>query len=253
MNLTAAQSVTAGAKKTFQASATTAPIRLTGVTTDPSALSNGDIWFRSTNGNLKYRENGTTRILTTNTKGQALTNKTIAFGSNTISGLPVQTFTNGANDRIITATGTAGVNGESQLTFNTTDGLVVSNKVGVTGAITATGMISGSLISANCPTLTIAAGASTWDLRDSNFAVITLNDDITLTLSNPVIGTTYTLTVIQNSSGGPYVVTSWNGGTTVLWPGGTAPTLSTAANEVDVVSFVYDGARLMGVSQLNFS
>jgi len=47
MSLTTAQSVTAGIKKTFQADATNAGIRLVGVTADPSSLVAGDIWFRS--------------------------------------------------------------------------------------------------------------------------------------------------------------------------------------------------------------
>ena len=40
---------------------------------------------------------------------------------------------------------------------------------------------------------------------------------------------------------------------TVKWPGGTAPTLSTAANSVDIISFYYDGTNYYGVASLDFS
>ena len=40
---------------------------------------------------------------------------------------------------------------------------------------------------------------------------------------------------------------------TVKWPSGTAPTLSTGANDIDIVSFYYDGTNYFGVSNLDFS
>ena len=40
---------------------------------------------------------------------------------------------------------------------------------------------------------------------------------------------------------------------TVKWPGGTAPTLSTAAGAIDIISLVWDGAAYYGSSSLGFS
>jgi len=40
---------------------------------------------------------------------------------------------------------------------------------------------------------------------------------------------------------------------TVKWPGGTAPTLSTGANAVDIISFYWDGTNYHGVASLDFS
>ena len=39
----------------------------------------------------------------------------------------------------------------------------------------------------------------------------------------------------------------------VKWPGGTAPTLSTGANAVDIIKFIYDGTNYYGTYDLNFS
>lgn len=54
MSLTTAQSVTAGIKKTFQADATNAGLRLAGVTANPSSPATGDIWYRSDTPALMY-------------------------------------------------------------------------------------------------------------------------------------------------------------------------------------------------------
>ena len=39
----------------------------------------------------------------------------------------------------------------------------------------------------------------------------------------------------------------------VKWPGGTAPTLSTGANKIDIISFYFDGTSYYGVDSLDFS
>ena len=40
---------------------------------------------------------------------------------------------------------------------------------------------------------------------------------------------------------------------TVLWPGGVAPTLSTTAAKVDIISFYYDGTNYFGTYSLDFA
>ena len=40
---------------------------------------------------------------------------------------------------------------------------------------------------------------------------------------------------------------------TVMWPSGTAPTLSTGAAAVDLISFYFDGSSYFGNSSLNYS
>ena len=85
MSLTTAQSVTAGVKKTFQANGTNAGIRLAGVTSDPSALSAGDIWYRSDTEKLSYRGTSAARSLVSENLTQTLTNKTLTDPKITLS------------------------------------------------------------------------------------------------------------------------------------------------------------------------
>lgn len=77
MSLTTAQSVTAGIKKTLQADATNAALRLAGVTANPSSLAAGDIWYRSDSEKLTYRGASAARSLVAEALAQTLTNKTL--------------------------------------------------------------------------------------------------------------------------------------------------------------------------------
>ncbi len=58
------------------------------------------------------------------------------------------------------------------------------------------------------------------------------------------------LLVLKQDSTGSRTVT-WPA--TVKWPGGTAPTLTTGANTIDIISFYFDGTDYYGVDSLNFS
>lgn len=65
-----------------------------------------------------------------------------------------------------------------------------------------------------------------------------------------VNGGVYTLMVSQDSTGSRTLSYATN----VRWPGGTAPTLSTAASKTDVLSFISDGLVMYGLdSSLGFS
>ena len=57
------------------------------------------------------------------------------------------------------------------------------------------------------------------------------------------------LILVQDATGSRTV--TWPA--TVKWPGGTAPTLSTGAAAVDIISLLYDGTNYYGSSSLNFS
>jgi hypothetical protein len=58
---------------------------------------------------------------------------------------------------------------------------------------------------------------------------VTLTGNCTFTFSNPVAGETY-----------------------LKWPAATAPTLTTTASAIDIVSFYYDGTNYFGSSALAF-
>lgn len=97
--------------------------------------------------------------------------------------------------------------------------------------------------------LTDAASIS-WNMNTQQVARVTLGGN--RTLANPtnlVSGGTYILRVIQDGTGSRTL----NYGTAYKWANGIAPTLSTAANAVDILSFYSDGTNLYGVAQVSFA
>jgi hypothetical protein len=89
---------------------------------------------------------------------------------------------------------------------------------------------------------TVAAGNSgtskTLDWDDGNTQLLTLTGDCTLTLSNPKDGFRYLIALKQDGTGTRLV--TWP--SAVKWQAGTAPTLSTAAGKVDVVTLIWVAA-----------
>ncbi len=71
----------------------------------------------------------------------------------------------------------------------------------------------------------------------------TLNANAVPTFTLPVTYECY-LELTQAASGGPFVVTTWPA--TVKWSDGQPPVLSTAANAIDLIKFVFDGTNLRG-------
>lgn len=74
-------------------------------------------------------------------------------------------------------------------------------------------------------------------------------DSVDLTLSNGVNGKVYRL-LLKQSAGGSDTLT-WT--TTVKWRGGSAPTLTTAGNAIDILTFVYINGAWYGDCALNFA
>lgn len=80
----------------------------------------------------------------------------------------------------------------------------------------------------------------------TNIFDINLDDDSELTFKEPVIGV-YILKIKQTA--GSKTIT-WPA--TVLWSRGTAPTLTTTQNKVDIITLFYDGTKFYGTYTLNF-
>lgn len=93
-------------------------------------------------------------------------------------------------------------------------------------------------------------GTTTIDWRLGNKFYFTFgaqNDIFTFTApSNPC-----NLILVLKQDGAGSRLATWPG--TVLWSEGTAPTLSTGVNAVDVIGFYYDGTNYFGNFSLNFS
>ena len=105
-----------------------------------------------------------------------------------------------------------------------------------------------------------------WDLSQNQVAVVTLGGNRAMgNPTNIVAGAVYILIVKQDATGGRTLSfpfgTSGAGNTGYRFAGATsasgAPTLSTGANKIDILTFVAttstDGTHLYGVSSLNYA
>jgi hypothetical protein len=77
----------------------------------------------------------------------------------------------------------------------------------------------------------------------------TLTGNVTYTFASPQIGGAYVLRLVQDGTGSRTV--TWPAA--VKWPGGVAPTLSTAAGAIDLINLYYDGTNYYGTSALGFA
>jgi hypothetical protein len=73
-----------------------------------------------------------------------------------------------------------------------------------------------------------------------------LDQDATPTIVLPASYEVF-LELQQPAAGGPFVVVAWPGN--IDWTNNTPPTLSTAADAIDIIRFLSDGARLRGWAQ----
>tara|TARA_R110002153_G_scaffold62091_1_gene167113 strand:+ start:7633 stop:8658 length:1026 start_codon:yes stop_codon:yes gene_type:complete len=102
-------------------------------------------------------------------------------------------------------------------------------------------------------TVLVDAANISWDAAGNSG---NLNVTITLggsrVLDNPTNmedGASYNLIVKQDATGSRTLTY----GSVFKWAGGTVPTLSTAANAIDIFTFIYDGTNLYGSIVQNFS
>lgn len=135
---------------------------------------------------------------------QTLTNKTIAFGSNTL-------------------TDVASTNTSQTLTNKTLTNPTVTNYVE-------------TRFTANSST------AITLDLTNGTMQDITMTGTATITMPTATAGKSFVL--LLRSGAGSYTVT-WS---TVKWPSGTAPTVTTTASRMDIYSFYSDGTNWYGTT-----
>lgn len=126
-------------------------------------------------------------------------------------------------------------------------GTVWGNNSGSTGAASYTASPSvtkiTSPVSVQVITADTDASTVTMNLATSNWHSVTTTSGVganrILALSNATIGQQFTVQIVQAASGGPYTVTWFSG---ITWNGGNAPTLQTAANAIDTVTFKCTGS-----------
>lgn len=145
-----------------------------------------------------------TNVLTA-TSTNTVTNKTIDFSTNTL-------------------TGVASTSTSQTLTNKTLTNPTVTNYVETP-------------FSANSGT------AITLALTNGTFQIITLTGNATITMPTAVSGKSFIMLLKQDGTGGRTV--TWS---TVVWPGGTAPTITSTASKSDLYSFFSDGTNWYGVT-----
>jgi hypothetical protein len=96
-----------------------------------------------------------------------------------------------------------------------------------------------------------------WDVGRQQVRLIQLSQNSSLNFPiNPKRGATYMLFVKQDATGSRTLSYTAQlaqlGSGTWKWPNATTPTLTTAAGKIDVLTFVFDGTHMIGVSSLNF-
>lgn len=94
-----------------------------------------------------------------------------------------------------------------------------------------------------------SGAAKTIDWGEGNKQKIRLTDDCVISLQHPFGVATVTLKVQQDDTGSR--LATWP--PSVKWTSGTAPTLSTGVDAIDIVVFYFDGLNYFGSSALNFS
>lgn len=95
-----------------------------------------------------------------------------------------------------------------------------------------------------------------WYLSSQQVRFITLTANSTINFPHGGRrGGMYTLVVKQDATGSRTLsFTAQNAGLgsgTWKWAGGSAPTLTTTASKIDVLTFIYDGTDMIGVASLN--
>lgn len=85
--------------------------------------------------------------------------------------------------------------------------------------------------------------AITLSLANGTVQIITLTGNATITMPTAVSGKSFIMFLKQDGTGSRTV--TWS---TVKWPGGTAPTITSTASKQDIYSFFSDGTNWYGVT-----
>jgi hypothetical protein len=110
--------------------------------------------------------------------------------------------------------------------------------------------VTGQIVTTLPTPLAPAGTTETIDFDNGNVQVLDLDlatGTVVVTLSNPVAGGSYAIKIIQGIT--PRTIT-WPAA--VKWPGGTAMTLSTGDNEIDLLTLIYDGTNYLAVGGNDF-
>ena len=244
---TGVTSFTAGTTGFTPSTATTGAVTLAGTL----ATTNGGTALTSfTSGGAMYATSTsalTTGTLPTTAGGTALTSFTSggALYATSTSALTTGTLPVASGGTGITSFGTGvatwlgtptSANLISVVSDETGSGVLVFNNTPSLTNPTVTNYVE-TPYSANSST------AITLALTNGTVQIITLTGNATITMPTAVSGKSFIMLLRQDATGSRTV--TWS---TVKWPGGTAPTITSTASKQDIYSFFSDGSSWYGVT-----
>ena len=153
------------------------------------------------------------------------------------TGLPISTGVSGLGTGVATfLTTPSSANLLAAMTDETGSGALVFGTAPALTNPTVTNYVE-TAYSANSST------AITLALTNGTVQIITLTGNATITMPTAVAGKSFLLMLKQDATGSRTV--TWS---TVVWPGGTAPTITATASKQDIYSFFSDGTNWYGVT-----
>lgn len=240
-------------------------IRVSSIDPDPAGSAQGNAGTLTIDGNLIV--NGDTTTLNTSTLTVDDLNIVVADGATTAAAADGAGITIGSIANATLTYNQAGrfefglplhIGGYAALTTNS----AVSDWTNLNSALAGKQATLGATVDvtvgdltldgiAQSSTLTGQSGNTTWDVTAKQTAFVTASGATEITLSNHanvVAGTGLTL-VITDASGASF--TGFAAGPTVVYPGGTAPTLEGAANKYLVISLLAMGSSTFLANSVN--
>jgi hypothetical protein len=88
----------------------------------------------------------------------------------------------------------------------------------------------------------------TLSLTNGTFQTVTLTGNCTFTMPTATAGQSFILIVSQDATGGRTATF-----TSVKWPGGSAPTITSTASAIDILTFVANGTSWFGSAAQAFA
>ena len=173
-------------------------------------------------------------------------------GAGTVTSVSVVSA-NGFAGTVATATSTPAITVSTSITgVLKGNGTAISAATAGTDYVTPTGTETLTNKTLTNPTVTNyvetpytanSSTAITLDLANGTVQIITLTGNATITMPTATSGKSFILLLKQDATGSRTV--TWS---TVKWPAGTAPTITSTASKQDIFSFFADGTNWYGVT-----
>ena len=147
--------------------------------------------------------------------------------------------------------------------YITTDGTAEANKalivdasknIGTLGTVTATDVVVNETVTFDAEGAATHSSATLtidWLTGNKQEETLTTTDITTVTFSNDPAGPCNLLLKLTQDSATPVTCTGWPA--SVKWAGGTEPVLSGGVDDIDIITFYYDGTNYFGAIMKDFA